>query len=343
MNSKSVLWSGALALALAGCSDLSDVDNQPTLAPTAVAQIVGYASADSSGNVSATVRAHTEVLLTGKESIERDKPILSFVWSAVNAADDQYITVRNSNTINVSVPSIGTARDIQYQLTVTDSDGDTDTSTATLHVQPVLDSDRFLSYVDRDAKLRIVAATPQPVSVGGHFSVQLRAKVTYATRPSNGSNKIMNSIEYDLGGPIEGDWAPSNAPAVNPPETDFRNPLVQAPVPAVNMDDIIRAFQQNLPSSESSMPDPAFIDDATIEVIAHLTTTSAIGSMSLIALTDDGRVVATASNGGAGTPVELRLTPAAVDLLRLDGGGLENSETAASYYRAIDPDDGRRR
>ena len=74
MNSKSVLWSGALTLALAGCSDLSDVDQQPTLAPTAVAQVVGYAGADSSGNVTATVRAHTEVLLTGKESIEPTSP-----------------------------------------------------------------------------------------------------------------------------------------------------------------------------------------------------------------------------------------------------------------------------
>jgi hypothetical protein len=134
MSSKSRLLLGGLALAIAGCGGLSDVGEQPKLAPTAVANVVGYAGPDSAGDATATVRARSELLLTGKESIEADKPILSFQWKAVNPANDKYITVRNTSTINVSVPAVTVPTDLQYQLTITDSDGDTDSSMVTLHV-----------------------------------------------------------------------------------------------------------------------------------------------------------------------------------------------------------------
>ena len=334
MSSNSRLWLGAMALALSGCSGLSDVDEQPTLAPTAVAQVVGYANADDTGNVSAEVRAHTEVLLTGKESIEADKPILSFVWKAVNAADDRYITVRNSSTINVSVPSVGAARDIAYQLTVTDSDGDTDTSTATLHVQPVLDSDRFLTYVNNYGRLRLVAATPQP-SPTIAFTLELSAHVTYVTRPSTENNKITSTVDYPIGDPVTGSWLASSAPGTDGGAADFRNPVFEFPLPAINLDDIIRKHQAGLPGTEGMMPDPAFTPDATIEVIAKLTPAGGRAA-SLIAVDNLGTPVVSASSGGAAF-VELHIPNDVLENLRILGGGVENRATANSYYDAIDP------
>ena len=96
--------------ALVGCDSLSDVGDQKNLSPTAVAEVVGYDAPSAYGNVTTDVRAQTELLLTGKDSVEADKPILSFLWQATNAAAEAAtVTVRNTSTVAVSVPAVAAA------------------------------------------------------------------------------------------------------------------------------------------------------------------------------------------------------------------------------------------
>jgi mono/diheme cytochrome c family protein len=339
LSSDRSVWTRAVAASalsglLAACGGLSDAGDQDSVSPTAVAHVVGYDGPDSAGNVAIDVRAQSELALTGKESIDADKPIISFLWEPANAAaNSATLTVRNSSTVSVSVPRVSVPTEIQFRLTVTDSDGDSDTATVTLRVQPVLDSDRFLQYVRDIAKLRVVAGTAQPLATPGEFEVQLRAHVTYRARSGN-----LNTVHYDVGSPIRGTWLTS-VDATDNGHEDFRNPLFQFGIPGVDLDAITRQFQATLPGSAASVADPAFVDDATLELSILLTPVTATPDATLYALNTNGAVVKFAANNGTGAPVELQLTAAEVNELRITGGGLENEDTAKSYYNAIDPNE----
>lgn len=324
----------ALLLGLQGCDGLSDVDDQPTRAPQAVATAIGYAGSNADGDVSFNVRSQAEVLLSGNNSIESDAAILTFLWEPQNdAARAATATIRNLNTINVAIPTVTAPTDLIFRLTVRESDGDTDTATATLHVQPALDSNRFLTPVGRSARLRVVAATLQPVAAGGEFELRLKSRVTYTTR-----NGLPNTVEFDIGAPIQGQWQ-SNVGSGGDSATDFRNPVFDFPVPSFDADDVTRLFQATLPGSSDNLPDPAFVDDTDIEVIASLTSPTLLAQSVLFVLDAEHQVVARQANGNNGLPTELTLTPEQVEALRISGGGLENKATARAYYAAIDPDD----
>lgn len=325
----------SLLIALQGCDELSDVGNQPTRAPHAIATAIGYAASDASGDVSINVRSQAEVLLSGGNSVESDAPILTFLWEPQNdAARSAAVTIRNLNTINVAIPAVTAPTDLIFRLTVRESDGDADTATATLHAQPALDSNRFLTLVGRTASLRVVAATLQPIAAGGDFELRLKSRVSYTTRSG-----ARNSVEFDLGSPVQGQW-PSNVGSGGDSATDFRNPVFDFAVPSFNADDVTRLFQATLPDSSGSLPDPGFVDDTDIEVVASLSSPT-LQEEAVLYVLDAGRdvrdVVARQANGNNGLPTELTLTPEQVEALRISGGGLENKDTARAYYEAIDP------
>jgi len=331
----------ALALALALClcaalaacgSSLSDVGEQPAAAPTAIAGVVGYTAADATGNVTTDVRAGSQVLLTGKDSVESDKPILSFLWEPANtAASAATIVVRTTNTIAVNVPAVSQATDMQFRLTVVDSDGDSDSAVVNLRVQPRLDSDRFLQYVRNVPKLRVVAGTAQP-GASGTFDVTITGHLTYTARSG-----AVKTIDYPIGTRAQGSWLSSSQPATDQGAVDFRNPLLEFPVPEIDLDIVTRRFQQALPGSAPDMADPGFIDDASLALTIRLTATSATSTAALYVLDANDQVVAQGSNGGGGAAVDVTVSAAALEELRITGGGLENKATAQSYYDAIDP------
>jgi mono/diheme cytochrome c family protein len=318
-----------LSAALAACG--SDVGEQDELAPTAVAGVVGYTAADASGNVTTDVRAGTQVLLTGKDSVESDKPILSFRWEAANsAASAATIIVRTTNTVAVNVPAVSAVTEMQFRLTVVDSDGDEDSALVNLRVQPRLDPDRFLQYVRNVPKLRVVAGTAQP-SAAGSFDVTITGHLTYTARSG-----VAKTIDYPIGTRVQGNWLPSTQPS-DQGAVDFRNPLLEFPVPSIDLDTVTRRFQQGLPGSAPDMADPGFIDDASLALTIRLAATSATATSSLYVLDANDQVVAQGSNGGSGAPVDVVISAAALEELRITGGGLENKDTAQSYYDAIDP------
>ena len=321
-----------LLFTMQGCGGLSDVGDQQSRTPTAVATAFGYATSDANGDVAINVRSAAQVELSGKDSVESDAPLLSFLWEPQNdAARAAAVTIRTLNTVNVAVPSVLTPTDLIFKLTVRESDGDTDTATATLHVQPALDSDRFLTPVGHAAKMRFVVATAQAVPTGGSFELRLKSRVTYKTRDAS-----TNTVELDIGAPIQGQWA-SNVGSGGDSATDFRNPVFDIAVPQFNADDVTRKFQQDLPRSSKDLPDPAFVDQTGIEVVATLTA-AALQSQTVLYVVDaSGAVVSRAENANDGQPTALALSAEQVEALRISGGGLENKQTALSYYAAIDP------
>jgi len=322
-----------LCAALAACgSSLSDVGEQPEAAPTAIAGVIGYTAADAGGDVTTDVRAGTQVLLTGKDSEESDKPILSYRWEAANAAANAAtIVVRATDTIAVNVPPVAQATEMQFRLTVTDSDGDADTAVVRLRVQPRLDSDRFLQYVRNVPKLRVVAGTAQP-GASGSFEVTMTGHLTYTARSG-----AIKTIDYPIGTRVPGNWSPSSQPTTDLGALDFRNPLLEFPVPAIDQDLVTRRFQQGLPGSAPDMADPGFIDDASLALTIRLTATSATSAASIYLLDANDQIVAQGSNGGSGAAVDVAVSAAVLEELRIAGGGLENKDTAQSYYDAIDP------
>ena len=327
--------SGATALwltTMSGCGGLSDVGDQESRAPHAVVTAIGYAGGDTNGDVSINTRSQAEVLLSGKDSVESDAPILSFLWEPQNdAARAAVLTVRNLNTINVTVPAVTTQTDLIFRLTTRESDGDSDTATATLHVRPALDTNRFLTAVADTARIRVRAATLQPVAAGGSFTLRLKARITYITRAG-----APNTVDLDVGGPVQGAWA-SSVGTGGDSATDFRNPVFEFPIPSFNADNITRLFQSNLPASSSNLPDPAFVDQVDVQALISIDSPTLQSQTVLYALEADGDVVARAANANTGTPTLLTLDAAQVDALRISGGGFENKVTAAAYYGAIDP------
>ena len=322
-----------LCAVLAACgSSLSDVGDQPGGSPTAIAGVVGYTAADADGDVTTDVRAGSQVLLTGKDSEEFDKPILSYRWEPANAAANAAtVVVRATDTIAVNVPPVAQATEMQFRLTVTDSDGDADSAVVRLRVQPRLDSDRFLQYVRNVPKLRVVAGTAQP-SAAGSFDVTITGHLTYTARSG-----AVRTIDYPIGTRVPGSWLPSSQPTTDQGAVDFRNPLLEFPVPAIDQDLVTRRFQQGLPGSAPDMADPGFIDDASLALTIRLVATSATSTAAIYVLDANDQVVAQGSNAGSGAAVEVALSAAALEELRIAGGGLENRDTAQSYYDAIDP------
>ncbi len=147
----------------------------------------------------------------------------------------------------------------------------------------------------------------------------------------------MKTIDYPIGTRVQGSWLPSSQPTTDQGAVDFRNPLLEFPIPAIDQDIVTRRFQQGLPGSAPDMADPGFIDDASLALTIRLAATSATSTATLYVLDANDQVVAQGSNGGSGAAVDVAVSAAALEELRIAGGGLENKDTAQSYYDAIDP------
>lgn len=334
MNARGDLAVIVLAMAvLGGCDNLSNVGDESSGQPSATATVVNYGAGDSAtGDVTVDVRAQAEVLLTGKDSIESDKPILSYLWELQNAnVCPALMTVRNLTTVNVTLPAATAPMDCVFKLTVQDANGVSDTATATLRVQPVLDSNRFLTFADGVPRIRVVAATTDPaVASGGDFTLRAKYRVTYRSRAG-----LSNTETFDLGPQVTSAWSPAVGSGGDS-ASDFRNPVVDFPLPSLNFDDITRRYQSEGRVPADKLPDPAYVDDAEVEVIVTLDAPTLQDKGKLFVLDAAGAVVQTQTNAGTGLPSELVLDDDTVDALRVRGGGLENRQTARSYYEAID-------
>ncbi|MGH8496565.1 MAG: PKD domain-containing protein, partial [Gammaproteobacteria bacterium] len=322
----------------------SDVDEQPDTPPVAKAVVVGNAfdTASNSDAITTTVRAGFEVVLTGKESITLDDPIISFAWSASNAAaEDVQLFTRNSSTVSFVAPNV--AEPLEFTLTVFDSDGGMDTVTATVDVVPVDDLDRFLTYLGVPDTFTVIASTRQPLTADVPFDVSVTKRVEYTAQ--NGTLQTFESA------PVTKSATWLVATGVDPSDPDFvGNPRLEFRIPQLILDEINRD-KLNLPPLDPGRAlilERRDVDTADVTVVISATPQAGTGgdpSQVVIFLQDVSRADIPVVNQNLqqsqgefnGAVVELAVP---LDTLkRTSGGGnqQENRDTARLYYEAIDP------
>lgn len=322
----------------------SDVDDQPDTPPVAKAVVVGNAfqTDGDTDAITTTARAGSEVVLTGKESITLDDPILSFTWSASNAAaEGVQLFSRNSSTVSFVVPD--TAEPLEFTLTVFDSDGGTDTVAATVNVVPVADPDLFLEYLTVPDTFTVIASTRQTLTTDIPFDVSMFKRVQYTAQ--NGSRQTFESE------PVTKSATWLTATGVDPADPDFvGNPRLQFRIPQLIVDEINRELL-NLPPLDPGRTlilERRDIDTADVTVVISATPQAGTGgdpsevviflqdiSGADIPAVDQNLLPTTGEFNGA----QVELTVPLETLNRTAGGGnlQENRDTARMYYDTIDP------
>jgi hypothetical protein len=182
-----VVAAGALALQAcssgSGGSDVGSNDNGT--APTARAQILN-------GNGSSTFREGAEVFLTGKDSEDRDGPVLGWAWKQT-AGPAVTLIERNSNTVSFTAPDVSVSTPMKFELTVEDSSFTKASATVDITVVPGQDSNKFLTLDVRGSRkdtfdtFRVVTALKEGASTGTTpkpFSFSAIAYLVYPPRTS---------------------------------------------------------------------------------------------------------------------------------------------------------------
>jgi mono/diheme cytochrome c family protein len=338
MNMKSWAWVSVVGLALGGCGGLSDVGEQESEKSEPFASVVVLNhpfTTDTSGKVVTRVRSGSEVFLSGKDSDGESAPVLSYEWSKLDQsspADQVKLITRDKRTVSFSAPTVTQDVTLRYRLKVTDSKGKTAQKDVDVAVVAVPDNDRFLAYDPASVnanKLKVVALAsrdvdPSELQTSGdvEFEIVVRRLVDYTTAGTDGPYLEVATEK------IPAKWLASYG--VGGTCTDLRNPVLQTARPSVDLDDILSVIDQNQPSLE---PNPAFVDQFNLKLDVSINVTR--GTLPA-GVTPQVCVPDVASSPRA-THVELTLA----QLLGPATQTLDTPQSAAAYYKAIDPNDTR--
>lgn len=331
----------ACVLLLAGCDQLSSVGNLEEPAPRAVATSIGEAfEADSSGNMTMTVRAGSDVVISGKESRkgadDEGVPLIAFQWQQDSSDAYQVHLVRRTlNTFSFTAPQVTVDdTELHFTLTVSDAKGATDTARATVRVRNFRDPDHFLQYLnaDRTIAVTITTATPIQGDPSAPATEEVSAAVTMTKLVTFRDRNGMPQVAKRVGDPVTigTGWSqrlgssdkclPTQDVAAN------RNPTVRFALPALNLDDRLGESIPGFPEADvlSDVMESADLNDPAVKLEVHFEVTSAAGVPMLCI--GQGSAVAQAS--GAIKDVEALLQ----DLPTRD-----SRQSAEAYYAAINP------
>ncbi|NRB38801.1 MAG: hypothetical protein HRU20_10090 [Pseudomonadales bacterium] len=166
-NSVSVFFI-CLLVSLSACDNLSNVDKQEDALPIASATVIG-AVLSASNNESQkryTVRAGSEVLLSGKDSEGVDDPLFQFNWRQTdNSGVVVQLIERSRNSRVFRVPDVTVSTQMIFELTVVDADGQEDSDTLSINIEPLSDNNRFLEF---------------PLTTSNHYTVIPVLKQSYS-------------------------------------------------------------------------------------------------------------------------------------------------------------------
>lgn len=352
---KLAFFLSVLIAVITGCGGGSYTDKQnDKQPPVAVASALALPTIDGAKRYQA--RAKTQIVLTGKDSYSNYAPILTYQWEQLDANNLTFIE-RTTNAVAIDLPASDSATEYRFQLTVIDANGKSDTDQISVSTLPINDANRFLSHPSTPSSTLTLLAALDGSADTGTTAQPIALTVTTRAHWLN-RREVMDSLVIDtqnLTAEFPADFAPDTD---YDPLTDPRNPLLQARLPLLNIDDINRNF-------ETSQRERRL--DAHQIGTAYLTLTLAVeGSPSvnfnLVALDASGAALDTSSllTGGSAAQASARAQPVhtagrwragkqllnttnnqfsvelAMDKLRA-ALGLENAISANNYYALIDP------
>src|ERR1700722_8043753 len=133
---------------LAGCSGPSSYHNSAN-PPQAVAHAVGAQATSAAGAdpVTITVRAQSQVTLTGDASSGGDAAIGNFTWTQADAAPVPQVVLLylDSDTVTFTAPKVGADTTLHFTLTVTTAGNVGASAHVTVLVKAINDSNQFLA------------------------------------------------------------------------------------------------------------------------------------------------------------------------------------------------------
>ncbi|HEY4366082.1 MAG TPA: hypothetical protein VGN07_02525 [Steroidobacteraceae bacterium] len=360
-------------LLLAACGGLSDVGSQDKsqTPPDAVVTVLGQPSTVSAGKVTLHARSGSELLLSGKDSVETTLPILTFDWQTRNdAAQQLQIVKRNASTIGFQVPAFAAATTLELRLVVTDSDGRSDTQDVDVNVDPVADPNLFLSYLGTPATFNVVAVASEdlpPCTTPGQvnclsadvpFVIDVETRASYwdiGGQFNTGSAGANDGVVVDSRS-FSGSWLGSLGASEDC--NALENPKFSVPIPAFDADEIAAAVQSAAPAR---VVDASRIDEAVLTVTVKISQPA--GAVGLpagerhvcVAQFSSAEPAMAGSVARAKSTLTIRRAPDTAaaqvefttkDLLAVltpaadpDAGGTtvqDSSQTATAYYASID-------
>ncbi|MBS0393456.1 MAG: hypothetical protein JSR54_02460 [Proteobacteria bacterium] len=338
--------------------------------PVAAITPIGYAPAPDG---SITVRSGALVVLSGKDSVSSDDPILRYQWTGpVDPTTQQalpYLT-NTTNSLTFFAPPVpagttGTGAStvtMQVSLTVETASGLSNTTSYTVHVVRALDEDDFLvsQVLARRAnvQLKIVAAaaTGQALATDAPFTLTVKRHVLYRLRTDTPGSPTGDQVVETR--TLSGAWLADYGIAGGVDPNDPAATLVAAQAAAsprfVLRPPVLSDLDVNLAvaSAGAVPPSKAFdissVNDAEAEYEVTLTPTSSAASvpLALVALARNGngeQVIGTQVAASAGAPVTLVVklndvlghTTLAGPNDRVNA--VEDAASAIAYYAALDP------
>ena len=346
------IWAGITSLVLVGCGGLSDVGNQKDddTAPVADAKILNHAfTRDGAGKATTSVRAGSEVFLSGKDSEGTVAPVLRYDWcqrvngSCADARTAVPLVIRTNNTVSFTAPTVSQDTLLQFRLTVTDAKGHTDASDIDVNVVGIPDEDHFLSYnLDDSRQVKLVAIGSRAVSsaelasnVG--FTIEVKKLVRYSGDPDSGTFLEVGAQT------LTGEWLKTYG--VGNTCADPQNPSFLVPIPAVDIDEVIAKVGASNPALE---PNAAKIDNFRVKLQIDIRTTSGSLPGDVMPLICADRVatpaIVASSKIDFGSPAFKQTTPSnpilelsQEEVLGAPGNSLDTRVSAQAYYDTIDP------
>lgn len=326
----------ATLLPLMSCSKLSDVGEQDEPTPKAVATSIGQPfTLDSNGVMNTTVRAGSEVLLTGKESEkganDSGVPLINFNWAQVNPGSDAVQLIdRTNNTVSFIAPQVTQDTTLRFSLTVSDAKGATASTEARVLVKPFRDEDHFLQYLNVEGTFPLALATQTaiPADVAAAATATLPVAVTLTKLVSFSDRTGVSRTRVPVGTPVvvNSSWATQLGSGTACDAN--QNPSVQAAIPRLDLDDKL-IDTSGLPAGATLLSDvmeAADIDDATLEVRIDLSSSDAAVVNAVPVACVNG--ANTASVSGTIVPTETLLAAATPR---------DSRAAAVAYYDTIDP------
>lgn len=340
-----------LALVIvSSCSKLSHVGDQSEPTPHAVATTIGESyTRDGSGNLQATVRAGSEVVLTGKDSEKGDDdtgvPLVNFKWEQLSPGSNAVqLIARTANTVSFTAPQVSSSSALTFKLTVSDVKGNSATTQATITVLPVRDQDHFLQYLNVSNTIPVVLATQSAIAADTSASATATLPVTVTitklvTFPDR-SDASVTHTRVAVGTPITITSGWNTKLGSSASCSGNENPTIQVPVPRLNQDDLLPSGAFPDAVILSDLLEAADIDKATLEVRVDISSSNSAVSASTPMVCVGG----TASSSG--TPVAASASTVTswttgtyfpTEVLLANAAPRDSKTAAQAYYATIDP------